>query len=248
MARFLHGLNREVQDIVELYHYTSLANLVHQATKVELKLKRCQASKKSYPRSRWKGKDKERERQKMTRVLRRGVSFHKTEKRKLPHLALHMPCIPVSPRFLYSRLLSHGTPCIKPSLIYFKLPKSILSYRDSKFFSHFWKTLWGQLGTKLMFCTTWHPQMDDQIKLVNRMLTQLLRYFMGKNLKSLETWLPYIEFSYNRMVNEITSHLPFKQVYVRNPLSSLDLIPLHVPSKAKLEGLSKAYSIVRLHE
>ncbi|RDX82282.1 hypothetical protein CR513_36945, partial [Mucuna pruriens] len=33
MARFLHGLNREIQDIVELYQYGSLEDLVHQSTK-----------------------------------------------------------------------------------------------------------------------------------------------------------------------------------------------------------------------
>ena len=35
MARFLHGLNRGIQDIVELHHYTSLEDLIHQAIKVE---------------------------------------------------------------------------------------------------------------------------------------------------------------------------------------------------------------------
>ena len=29
MARFLHGLNREIQDIVELHHYASLEDLIH---------------------------------------------------------------------------------------------------------------------------------------------------------------------------------------------------------------------------
>ena len=35
MARFLHGLNRKIQDIVELHHYAFLEDLIHQAIKVE---------------------------------------------------------------------------------------------------------------------------------------------------------------------------------------------------------------------
>ncbi|RDY03202.1 hypothetical protein CR513_13240, partial [Mucuna pruriens] len=46
MARFLQGLNKGIQDIVELQYYTTLEELVHQATKVEFQLKRRQGSKK----------------------------------------------------------------------------------------------------------------------------------------------------------------------------------------------------------
>lgn len=40
MARFLYGLNREIQDQVELRHYLELDEMVQMAIKVELQLKR----------------------------------------------------------------------------------------------------------------------------------------------------------------------------------------------------------------
>jgi len=66
------------------------------------------------------------------------------------------------------------------------IPKSIVSDRDVKFLSYFWKTLWGKLGTKLLLSTTCHPQTDGQTEVVNRTLSQLLRAIIQKNLKSWE--------------------------------------------------------------
>ena len=40
------------------------------------------------------------------------------------------------------------------------VPRSIVSNRDVKFLSYFWKVLWGKLGTKLLFLTTCNPRTD----------------------------------------------------------------------------------------
>ncbi|RDX83385.1 hypothetical protein CR513_35707, partial [Mucuna pruriens] len=74
--------------------------------------------------------------------------------------------------------------------------------------------------------------MDAQTEVVNRNLSQLLRYFVGKSLKSWVEWLPYIEFADNKVVNNTTSHIPFELIYGFNSLSPLDLLPL--PSVASI--------------
>jgi hypothetical protein len=76
------------------------------------------------------------------------------------------------------------------------VPKTIVSDRDVKFMSYFWKTLWAKLGTKLLFSTTCHPQTDGQTEVVNRTLSMLLRTMINKNLKEWEDLLPHVEFAY----------------------------------------------------
>jgi hypothetical protein len=64
------------------------------------------------------------------------------------------------------------------------VPRGIVSDRDVKFLSYFWKVLWGKLGTRLLYSITCHPQTNGQIEVVNRTLTQLLWAIIQKNLKN----------------------------------------------------------------
>jgi hypothetical protein len=84
------------------------------------------------------------------------------------------------------------------------MPSTIISDRDAKFLSHFWRILWNKLGTKLLFSTTCHPQTDGQTEVVNRTLGTMLRAIWKKNLKMWEEYLPHLEFAYNRATHSAT--------------------------------------------
>ncbi|KAK1595670.1 hypothetical protein QYE76_037389 [Lolium multiflorum] len=118
------------------------------------------------------------------------------------------------------------------------VPKTIVSDRDVKFMSYFWKTLWRKLGTKLLFSTTCHPQTDGQTEVVNRTLSQLLRSMIKKNLKEWEECLPHVEFAYNRAVHSTTELCPFEVVYGFKPITPLDLLPLPIHERVNMAPLT----------
>ncbi|GKV11007.1 hypothetical protein SLEP1_g22296 [Rubroshorea leprosula] len=128
------------------------------------------------------------------------------------------------------------------------IPRTIVSDCDVKFLSYFWKTLWGKLGTKLLFSTTCHPQTDGQTEVVNRTLSTLLHSIIQKNLKNWEECLPHVEFAYNRSVHSATNCSPFEVVYGFNPLTPLDLLPLPIDEQASLDGKKKAEVVKQLHD
>ncbi|KAK1680976.1 hypothetical protein QYE76_041824 [Lolium multiflorum] len=127
------------------------------------------------------------------------------------------------------------------------VPKTIVSDRDVKFMSYFWKTLWRKLGTKLLFSTTCHPQTDGQTEVVNRTLSQLLRSMIKKNLKEWEECLPHVEFAYNRAVHSTTELCPFEVVYGFKPITPLDLLPLPIHERVNMEASKRADFLKKIH-
>ncbi|KAH0644681.1 hypothetical protein KY284_032565 [Solanum tuberosum] len=128
------------------------------------------------------------------------------------------------------------------------IPRTIVSDRDAKFLSHFWRILWGKLGTKLLFSTSCHPQTDGQTEVVNRTLGNMLRAVLKGKLTSWEDYLPIVEFAYNRTFHSSTGKTPFEVVYGFNPLTPLDLLPLPTNDFANLDGKKKADMMKKIHE
>ena len=57
------------------------------------------------------------------------------------------------------------------------MPASVVSDRDPIFTSCFWSELMKLQGVELAMSSAHHPQIDDQIEVVNKSLKQYLRAF-----------------------------------------------------------------------
>ncbi|KAJ9566128.1 hypothetical protein OSB04_002094 [Centaurea solstitialis] len=157
----------------------------------------------------------------------------------------------------------HFIPCkkttdaVKVAQLFFReiyrlhgLPSSIMSDRDTRFLSHFWRSLWNMVNTKLNFSSAYHPQTDGQTEVVNRSLGNLLRCLVGDHVKAWDQKLCQAEFAHNHAVNRSTGFSPFQVVYSVQPRGPLDLMSLpvagSVPKKMEdfVDGLHEVHKAV----
>lgn len=90
------------------------------------------------------------------------------------------------------------------------MPSTIVSDRDSKFTSLFWKALMSRFGTKLAMSTAYHPQTDGQSEVMVRTVKEMLRHYLSHTQKDWSELLPVLEFAYNNSVNATTGLTPFE--------------------------------------
>ncbi|KAK2436442.1 hypothetical protein QL285_021436 [Trifolium repens] len=95
------------------------------------------------------------------------------------------------------------------------IPSSIVSDRDPKFTSHFWRTLHEALGTKLRLSSAYHPQTDGQTERTNQSLEDLLRACVLDDRGSWDNVLPLIEFTYNNSFHTSIGMAPYEALYGR---------------------------------
>lgn len=112
---------------------------------------------------------------------------------------------------------------------HFGLPSSIISDRDSRFLSTFWRTLWSLLGCQLRFSIAFHPQTNGQTEVVNRTLVHSLRSYFSKN-KQWDTYLHIIQHSYNRATHSSTGFSPFEVCFGFQPSAPSEMPLTITPS------------------
>jgi RNase H-like domain found in reverse transcriptase/Reverse transcriptase (RNA-dependent DNA polymerase)/Integrase zinc binding domain/Chromo (CHRromatin Organisation MOdifier) domain/Retroviral aspartyl protease len=89
------------------------------------------------------------------------------------------------------------------------MPTTIVSDRDTKFTSRFWKELHRLMDTKLAMSTAFHPQTDGQTERANQTLESILRAFVNQRQSNWDLLLSSAEFAYNNATNASTGYSPF---------------------------------------
>ena len=95
---------------------------------------------------------------------------------------------------------------------YHGLPTSIISDRDPRTTSLFWRALFDNLGTTLKFSSAYHPQTDGQSEIANSTILDLLKAYVSDQKSTWEKFLPLVEFAYNNTVHTSTGKAPFEIV------------------------------------
>ncbi|RDB20552.1 Transposon Tf2-6 polyprotein [Hypsizygus marmoreus] len=90
------------------------------------------------------------------------------------------------------------------------LPSSIVSDRDSKFTSKWWRELHKIMGAKLLMSTSFRPQTDGQTERANRSIGQIFRTVVRHDQKDWVDRVDLTEFAINASVSETTKYAPFE--------------------------------------
>ncbi|GJT10862.1 putative nucleotidyltransferase, ribonuclease H [Tanacetum coccineum] len=94
-------------------------------------------------------------------------------------------------------------------------PASIVSDRNPRFTSRFWKGLQNAWGARLKFSTAFHPQTDGQTERTIQTLEDMLRSCALEWTGNWDEYLCLVEFAYNNSWHASIKGAPFELLYGR---------------------------------
>ena len=95
------------------------------------------------------------------------------------------------------------------------IPLSIVSDRDPRFTSRFWKELQSSFGIRLNCSTAFHPQTDGQSERVIQVLEDMLQGCVLDFMGSWDRYIPLMEFSYNNSYQSSIGMASYENLYGR---------------------------------
>ncbi|MCO5592970.1 hypothetical protein L7F22_046974 [Adiantum nelumboides] len=76
----------------------------------------------------------------------------------------------------------------------------------------FWKAIWENIGMRLQFSSSFHPQTDGQSEIANSVVLDLLKSYISDQKTQWKRCLPLVEFAYNNTIHSSTGKAPFEIV------------------------------------
>ncbi|KAD7478106.1 hypothetical protein E3N88_01242 [Mikania micrantha] len=128
------------------------------------------------------------------------------------------------------------------------VPVSIVSDRDTRFVSRFWKRFHESMGTRLNISTAYHPQTDGQSERTIQTLEDMLRACIIDFGGSWDDHLPLVEFSYNNSYHASIGMPPYEALYgrrCRTPVCWGGVGQKEVGSKAAVLDLTEKLQLVK---
>jgi hypothetical protein len=123
------------------------------------------------------------------------------------------------------------------------ITKMVISDRDFKFTSTFWKELFAGLDTNLNFNTSNHPQIDGQTEWTNHILEDMLWMYVRMKPTKWEEYVHLVEFSYNNGQQTSAKMSPFRELYRRKCTT---LISWYNPVDRLMMGLEMLQEIEKM--
>jgi len=90
------------------------------------------------------------------------------------------------------------------------LPKKIISDRDPRFTSTFFRELCKQLEVTQNLSMAYHPQTDGQLEKTNQHIETALRIYCNYQQNDWAKWLPMVQYAINARPSAMTKQAPYE--------------------------------------
>ena len=125
---------------------------------------------------------------------------------------------------------------------------SIVSDRDLKIISHFWKSFQKAIGTQLTMSNVFHPQTNGQSERTIQILEDMLRACILDLKSSWEEHLPLVEFAYNNSYQASIQTALYEALYgrpCRSPICWIEVGESTIPGLDLIRDTSEKVNLIR---